>query len=142
VEFSDRGLHRGGRLPIRPGYVTQSKDGKSVAPLLGNYTKYDGGITSFMHFPIIWYVVNNDYALLTRFTPISPLETELEVTWLVHEDAEEGRDYEVDEVCWLWRVTAEQDRTISENNQRGLLSSRYEPGPYVTTESAVDEFVS
>jgi Rieske 2Fe-2S family protein len=142
IEYSDRGLHRGGRLPIRPGYLTQSQDGKPVAPLLGEYTSYDGGITSFMHFPIIWYVVNNDYALLTRFTPVSPLETELELTWLVHQDAAEGRDYDTERVCWLWRVTAEQDRTICENNQRGILSSRYQPGPYATTERACDEFMT
>ena len=141
VELSDRGLHQGGRVPIRPGYQTQSRDGQPIAPLLGQLQQYDGGITSFMHFPLIWYVVSNDHALLTRFTPVSPLETELELTWLVHEDAVEGRDYEIDKVCWLWKTTAEQDRTICENNQRGILSSRYQPGPYTTAESSVDDFV-
>lgn len=92
-----------------------------------HYTEYDGGITSFIHFPLIWYVVSNDHALLTRFTPVSPLETELELTWLVRDDAVEGRDYDPETVCWLWRVTAEQDKTICENNQRGILSSRYQP---------------
>lgn len=142
VELSDRGLHQGGRVAIRPGFVTQSHDGQPLAPLLGDYTEYDGGITSFMHFPLIWYVVSNDHALLTRFTPVSQLETELELTWLVRDDAVEGRDYDPEAVCWLWRVTAEQDKTICENNQRGILSSRYQPGPYATTESSVDEFVS
>ena len=142
IEMSDRGLHQGGRVAIRPGFVTQSRDGQPLAPLLGSYTEYDGGITSFMHFPLIWYAVSNDHALLTRFTPVSPLETELELTWLVREDAVEGRDYDPDAVCWLWEVTAAQDKTICENNQRGILSSRYQPGPYSTTESSVDEFVS
>lgn len=142
VELSERGLHQGGRVAIRPGFVTQSRDGKPLAPLLGDYTEYDGGITSFMHFPLIWYVVSNDHALLTRFTPVSPLETELEQTWLVRDDAVEGRDYDPDAVCWLWCVTAEQDKTICENNQRGILSSRYQPVPYTTPESSVDDFVS
>jgi Rieske 2Fe-2S family protein len=44
VELSDRGLHQGGRVAIRPGFVTQSRDGKPLAPLLGDYTEYDGGI--------------------------------------------------------------------------------------------------
>jgi Rieske 2Fe-2S family protein len=142
VELSDRGLHQGGRVAIRPGFVTQSRDGKPLAPLLGDYTEYDGGITSFMHFPLIWYVVSNDHALLTRFTPVSPLETELELTWLVRDDAVEGPDYDRESVCWMWRVTAEQDKTICENNQRGIMSSRYQPGPYTTPESSVDDFVS
>ena len=142
VKLSERGLHQGGRVPIRPDFVTQSRDGQPLAPLLGNYTQYDGGITSFMHFPLIWYVVSNDHALLTRFTPVSPLETELELTWLVREDAVTGDDYDPEAVCWLWRVTAEQDKRICENNQLGILSSRYQPGPYATTESSVDDFVS
>jgi len=142
VELSDRGLHQGGRVAIRPGYRTQSRDGQPIAPLLGRLKQYDGGITSFMHFPLIWYVVSNDHALLTRFTPISPLETELELTWLVHEDAVEGRDYDTEKVCWLWKTTAEQDLTICENNQRGILSSRYQPGPYTTVETSVEDFVT
>jgi glycine betaine catabolism A len=141
VPPSDRGLHQGGRIPIRPGYLTQSRNGRPVAPLLGRYTEYDGGITSFTHFPIIWYVVSNDHAFLTRFMPVSPLETELELTWLVHEDAVAGRDFNPDDVAWMWQVTAEQDKAICENNQLGILSSRYEPGPYVTTESAAQAFV-
>ncbi len=141
VELSDRGLHQGGRVAIRPGFVTQSRDGQPVAPLLGDFTQYDGGITSFMHFPLIWYVVSNDHALLTRFTPVSPLETELELTWLVRDDAVASRDYDPNNVCWLWKTTAEQDRTICENNQRGILSSRYQPGPYTTAESSVNDFV-
>ena len=141
VELSARGLHQGGRVAIRPGFVTQSRDGQPIGPLLGDLTRYDGGITSFMHFPLIWYVVSNDHALLTRFTPVSPMETELELTWLVHADAVAGRDYDPDAVCWLWKITAEQDRVICENNQRGILSSRYQPGPYTTEESSVVEFV-
>jgi phenylpropionate dioxygenase-like ring-hydroxylating dioxygenase large terminal subunit len=116
---------QGGRLPIRPGYLTQSRGGKPVAPLLGDYTEYDGGITSFAHLPLIWYVVANDYAFLTRFTPMTPLTTELELTWLVRDDAIERTDYDPDEVCWMWRETAAQDKTICENNQRGILSSRF-----------------
>ncbi|MGE0609755.1 MAG: aromatic ring-hydroxylating dioxygenase subunit alpha [Pirellulales bacterium] len=142
VELSARGLHQGGRVAIQPGYVTQSQDGQPLAPLLGDYTEYDGGITSFMHLPLIWYVVSNDHAMLTRFTPISPLETELELTWLVHADAVAGRDYDADKVCWLWQTTAVQDKTICENNQRGILSSRYRPGPYTANEQAADAFVT
>ena len=134
-------LHLGGRLPIRSGYLTQSRGGKPVAPLLGEYTTYDGGITSFTHLPLIWYVVANDYAFLTRFTPIAPLETELELIWLVRNTAVEDVDYDPDEVCWMWRETAAQDKTICEDNQRGILSSRYQPGPYSKAEQSVEEFI-
>ncbi|MBI3466652.1 MAG: Rieske 2Fe-2S domain-containing protein, partial [Planctomycetes bacterium] len=35
VALSQRGLHQGRRVPIRPGFVTQSRDGRPLAPLLG-----------------------------------------------------------------------------------------------------------
>jgi Rieske 2Fe-2S family protein len=142
VARNGHGLHCGGRLPIRPGYLTQSRGGKAVAPLLGEYREYDGGITSFTHLPLIWYVVTNDYAFLTRFTPVAPLETEMELTWLVRDDAVEGVDYDPEEVCWMWRETALEDKIICENNQRGILSSRYQPGPYSKLETPVEEFLA
>jgi glycine betaine catabolism A len=140
VQRTPAGLHQGGRIPIRPGYVTQSKNGRPVAPLLGTATDYDGGVTSFTHLPIIWYLACNDHAMLARFTPRSVLETELELTWLVHENAVEGRDFDTDEVAWLWSTTAAQDKTICENNQLGILSSRYQPGPLTSTEGSVAAF--
>jgi phenylpropionate dioxygenase-like ring-hydroxylating dioxygenase large terminal subunit len=41
----------------------------------------------------------------------------------------------------MWRETAAQDRTICENNHRGILSSRYQPGPYSTAEQSVEDFI-
>ena len=81
------------------------------------------------------------YSLAQEFY-VDPLqfETELELTWLVHEHAVAGRDYDPDAVCWLWKVTAAQDRTICENNQLGILSSRYQPGPDTAAESSVSDF--
>ena len=140
VSRTAAGLHQGGRIPIRPGYLTQSRDGRPVAPLLGAATEYDGGVTSFMHLPLLWYLVCNDHAMLTRFTPRSPLETEVELTWLVRADAVVGRDFDPAEVSWLWSVTAAQDKKICEDNQRGILSSRYQPGPLATTEASVAAF--
>ena len=47
----------------------------------------------------------------------------------VHEDAEEGADYDVDEPIKLWDITNIQDLRIQERQQRGLSSQRYLPGP-------------
>lgn len=130
VENRDGVYHQIHRVPIREGFVTQSRDGRPVAPLLGDYTEYDGAVTSIEFFPLIWLVAANDYAMLTRFTPISVLETEAQATWLVRGDAVEGRDYNIDDVTWLWRKTLEEDFTITENNQKGVCSRVYRPGPY------------
>jgi len=80
--------------------------------------------------------------MLARFTPLAPQETELELTWMVRAGAVAGRDYEPERVSWLWRVTAEEDATICTNNQRGVTSRRYTPGPYATTEYAVEHMIA
>ena len=59
------------RVPIRKGFVTQSRGGQPVAPLMGEYDEYDGGITAIQFFPLNWIVACNDYAMLSRFTPVS-----------------------------------------------------------------------
>ncbi len=62
--------------------------------------------------------------------------------WLVHEDAVEGVDYDLDELTEVWLATNDQDRRVVEENQRGILSPAYEPGPYsVEHESGVMQFV-
>jgi Rieske 2Fe-2S family protein len=43
--------------------------------------------------------------------------------------AQEGRDYDLDRLMPFWQRTSEQDWTICEDVQKGVLSSGYEPGP-------------
>jgi len=58
----------------------------------------------------------------------------MELVWLVRGDAREGIDYDLDRLTWLWRVTTEADKRITEDNQRGVNSRYYEPGPYAPVE--------
>lgn len=142
VERHDGVCHQIWRVPIREGFVTQSREGKPVAPLMGNYTEYDGAVTAIEFFPLIWLLSCNDYAMLTRFTPRSVLETEAQAIWLVRGDAVEGRDYNVDDVTWMWRRTLEEDFQITENNQRGVTSRAYKPGPYSEMERPIEKLIS
>jgi Rieske 2Fe-2S family protein len=48
----------------------------------------------------------------------------------VHGDAREGVDYDVDRLRKVWAATNDQDKTLAENNQLGIRSSAYRPGPY------------
>jgi Rieske 2Fe-2S family protein len=45
-------------------------------------------------------------------------------------------------MIWIWDVTTRQDKTIVENNQRGIASSRYQPGRYSDQERKVITFTS
>jgi phenylpropionate dioxygenase-like ring-hydroxylating dioxygenase large terminal subunit len=60
----------------------------------------------------------------------------------VHKDAVEGKDYTLEKLMPFWQRTSEQDWEICEANQAGILSPRYQPGPYSTVrEINVQHFV-
>ena len=125
---------------LRHEFVTQSRRGQPVTPLMDSYTEYDGGVTSLMFFPVHWFTTCNDYGMLARFTPLAPQETEVELTWLVHPEEQEGIDYKVEEVTWLWLKTIEEDLHICADNQAGVNSQFYGPGPYSKMEGTADGF--
>ena len=129
------------RDAIRDGFDTYSEDGKPVAPLMGEFSAYDGGATSigFGYFGFV--VAPNDYATMFRFSPVAVDHTEIVLTWLVHQDAEEGVDYDVERLKWMWDLTTQQDTAIIETNGRGVASRRYQPGPYSALEGWTDDFV-
>ena len=62
--------------------------------------------------------------------------------WLVDEKAVEGKDYDLDKMLPFWLLTAEQDWQICMNQQRGVNSSAYTPGPLSTyKEYNLDRFL-
>jgi Rieske 2Fe-2S family protein len=118
------------RYAMRLGAVTASEDGNPVAPLMDGVTAYDGSFSNFYVGPLNHFLAYSDYGAIFRYTPRSVMKTDLSVTWLVRGDAREGVDYDVDRVTWLWRVTAGADKKIVEQNQIGVMSRYYAPGPY------------
>ena len=133
--------HICGRYPIRDGFLTQSEGGTPVAPLMGEFHTYDGGLTTLSIYPLHYTSACCDHATLFRFTPQQPQLTEVELTWLVDHDAVAGRDYEIDRLTWMWRITTEQDKRIVDDNQAGVNSRFYQPGPYAPTEPDVQTFI-
>jgi Rieske 2Fe-2S family protein len=64
----------------------------------------------------------------------------MDVLWLVDGKAEEGRDYAKEELIWLWDITSIADKRIIEDNQRGVNSRYYRPGPYAPMENLTRRF--
>jgi Rieske 2Fe-2S family protein len=122
--------HKAFRRPIRPGWMTHSRDGKPLAPLMGNFRDFDGGQTVMFFGPLFSIIALNDHAILFNFRPKTPRHTEVTLTWLVNEAAKAGIDYNIGDLTWLWDVTTVQDATIIGNNQKGVNSHKYVPGPY------------
>jgi Rieske 2Fe-2S family protein len=130
------------RTPLVDGYVSESMDGKNVAPLMGDYGEFRCDTLRIRTLPNFWNHSSCDHAVSTRLLPVGPQLTSIRVWWLVHKEAQEGTDYDLAKLMPFWQLTSEQDWEICERQQRGVNSSAYSPGPYSKfKEYNVDGFV-
>ena len=60
---------------------------------------------------------------------------------MVRGDAEEGKDYDLDELIWLWDVTTHADEEIIVNNWKGVQSRYYRPGPFSCMEENEKRYI-
>lgn len=118
------------RLPLAIG-ESMTMDGKpAVNKLMGTIKSQDLGSVRMLNLPNSWNHLQADHTVAFRVLPIGPQLTQVTTWWLVHKDAQEGVDYNVDRLTEVWHATNDQDRTLAENNQAGINSRAYEPGPY------------
>ncbi|MBI1219905.1 MAG: Rieske 2Fe-2S domain-containing protein [Rhodobacteraceae bacterium] len=131
------------RIPFIGDAVSYTMDGKAaVKKRVGTVPFDNAGSCLFFHYPNTWNHFLSDQALIFRVMPISATETEVTTTWLVNKDAVEGVDYDLKRLTEVWLDTNDEDRRIVEENQIGILSPAYEPGPYSQhQESGVIQFV-
>lgn len=130
------------RIPFVGDAVSYTMDGKAASSLIPGMPFSNAGSLLFFHYPNTWNHFLSDHVLNFRVLPISPTETEVVTTWLVHKDAVEGRDYDLTRLTEVWEATNDEDRRVVEENQAGINSPAYEPGPYsVRQESGVIQFV-
>lgn len=129
------------RLPFNENTVSFTMDGKPACnKLLGNFTEQDLGSVRMFRVPHNWNHFLSDHIIHFRVLPISANRTELRTTWLVHEDAVEGLDYDVGHLTAVWLATNSEDGMLAENNHRGILSRAYRPGPYAPSEFMLTHF--
>lgn len=133
------------RAPLMDGWDTETLDGTPAAPLMGTFrarNERSKGTLRTTIFPNFWQHANDDHAVATRLTPIDATTTEVDVHWIVHRDAVEGKDYTLAHLMPFWQRTSEQDWVICEANQIGVSSPAYRPGPYARMKEAnVQHFV-
>lgn len=137
------GQYRVARMPLQQGVESYTLDGKAaVRRNPGRVRHNDTGTMMHFHYPSIWSHCVGDHTLTFRVNPISPTETEVTTTWLVHKDAVEGIDYDLKRLTEVWIATNDEDREVVEDNQAGINSPAYQPGPYsMGQESGVDQFI-
>ncbi len=145
IEGDENTLHlqQLSRLPINDkGFKSETRDGTpGCSKLMGKFNDWDEGESAIVFNPVSYILAFNDFAMMTRFTPRDAVNTDVQMSWLVHKDAVEGVDYDPDNIAWVWDVTIKQDKKITEDNNAGIASSRYQPGPYSEHESMVMTFI-
>ena len=142
--LSDDGQWRAARMPLLRGAVSYTMSGRAAVsrPLSNRIAEPQIGSMLLFHYPTTWNHLLGDHAITFRVLPLGPKQTQVTTKWLVHRDAIEGVDYSIDELTAVWNATNDQDRRIVEENQRGVSSPAYEPGPYSPVhESGVIQFV-
>ncbi len=118
-------------VPLRDGMSTVSLTGEYVSrvALGGGETFTRGQSRSFGDWAgaaVLYFYA--DYAMVHAIRPLSALETEFVLTWLVNADAADV-DVDLDALTHVWDMTTRQDVELIERTQDGLRSRRYTPGP-------------
>ncbi len=129
------------RTALFEGYKTGSRDGEPVAPLLGELKDYDGGASDFTLGPFTFFLAYSDHVVGYVFSPVDHKNCQCKIHWFVRKDAVEGKDYDRDELIWLWDVTTHADEKIIVNNWKGVNSRYYRPGPFSAMERMEQRYV-
>ena len=129
------------RTALDTGIDSATPDNRAIGRLMGDFSRHDGNSTYIDIGPLSDFLAYADHGVIYRFIPRDVLHTEMEIIWLVHEDAVLGEDYDIERLTWLWHVTSLEDKKIVEWNQAGVASRFFEPGPYSLREPYPRRFV-
>ncbi len=119
------------RFALSEGCVSITMDGSHASQKL--MCALNGGAIGSMRMaidPHCFVHATGDHSFMFSAMPVSATETHVTGKWLVHKDAVEGVDYQVETLAALWTQTNLQDKELAENNQLGVNSPGYTPGPY------------
>ena len=92
--------------------------------------------------PVMFFLIYDDHVVGYRFLPLLQDECVCDIFWFVDAAAEDGEDYNLAELTWLWDVTTIADKTIITNNQKGVDSKFYTPGRLSKMESFQQSFLN
>lgn len=132
------------RMPLKEGTQVMTIDGnQGCSKTLGRIENRHLGSLRILHLPNSWNHMQSDHFIVFRVLPVSAQESLVTTKWFVHKDAVEGVDYDPERLRQVWDATNDQDRILGEENQRGINSLSYQPGPYSKTyEFGVIDFLN
>ncbi|MEY9840892.1 SRPBCC family protein [Streptacidiphilus sp. EB103A] len=131
------------REPLDLAGESFTEDGTAACRrLLADFPTGRLGRLSLHMQPNAWFHFMADHAITFSVIPLAEDRTLVRTTWLVHPDAVEGVDYDLDTLTRVWTATNDQDAVFVARAQQGVTSPAYLPGPYSPTEYQVEAFVN
>jgi Rieske 2Fe-2S family protein len=131
------------RLIIAGAGESQTPDASAASrKLLGRMTRTDLGDTHLWGHNS-WNHFMGDHAVVATVFPLAADRTLVRTKWLVHKDAIEGVDYDLDKLTSVWIATTDQDADLVARSHAGVTDPAYIPGPYSRyTEKQLDLFAN
>ncbi|APO72075.1 ring-hydroxylating dioxygenase protein (plasmid) [Rhizobium gallicum] len=131
------------RLIISGAGESQTPDATAASSkLLGTMTRKDLGDTHLWGHNS-WNHFMGDHAVVAIVIPLSADKTLVRTKWLVHKDAVEGVDYDLEKLTNVWVATTDQDAELVARSHAGVLDPAYVPGPYSRfSETNLDKFAT
>ncbi len=129
--LSEQGDYRVARMPLVGAGESFTMSGKIASDqLMVDVDERQLGTLLLFHYPNTWNHFLSDHAVTFSVMPLDTTRTQVTTKWLVHKDAVEGVDYDLKNLTEVWIATNDQDRILVEQNQLGINSPAYRPGPY------------
>ncbi|MBB3951809.1 aromatic ring-hydroxylating oxygenase subunit alpha [Aureimonas jatrophae] len=134
--------YRTERLPLDGDGESHTMDTKAASRIpMGRFPSSKMGGLHFWTQPNSWHHFMGDHAVCFSVIPLDAERSLLRTKWLVHKDAVEGVDYDLQNLIDVWMATNAQDSELVGFCQAGARTSAYQPGPYSPhTEMLVDKF--
>lgn len=140
--FTDDRRMQCGRFPLKKDAVSLTMTGRPASRKpLGQFGDGRPAYTAAAHLkPGFAAVFSPDYGIVFTDVPSAVDRTRVFVQWLVHPQAREGVDYDVDDLSRVWDQTNRQDWELCRSVQEGVRSRGFVPGPLSLDEESVAGF--
>jgi phenylpropionate dioxygenase-like ring-hydroxylating dioxygenase large terminal subunit len=133
--------YMGGRMDLRPGVDTLSKDGTCPRALLPGLSSDERRrVYYYAIFPNMLLSLHPDYMMVHTLWPIAPDRTINVCEWHFHPDELASGSFDASDAIEFWDMTNRQDWHVCELSQAGISSRAYRPGPYSNREDLLFAF--
>ncbi len=127
----------GGYMEIRSPNESATLTGRACGRLVSDHLAGDDVKRAYYYtlMPNMALSIHPDYVNYYLLTPVAVNKTIVETEWMFNPKNEGDPRFNPQDAIDFWDVTNRQDWDICERSQLGIVSRRYEPGPYSPRES-------